>query len=67
MRKIAVVAGGDKEHADFVGKEANKKIRPLEMNKEDAERCEMEQSKRNTRDQRKPCAIGQGYGQRCNS
>jgi hypothetical protein len=65
VRKIAMVAGGNEEHTHFVGEETGKQVSPLKMNEKDAKRRKMKEYKRDTRDELKPCSVGQGDGQGC--
>jgi hypothetical protein len=40
-----MIAGSDKQHADFVGEEAGERVVPLEGEEEDAERGEVNEGK----------------------
>jgi len=56
--EIAVIAGGDEEHADFVEEDAGDEIGPAKLNEEDAEGGEMDHQKGYGRNQLKASAIG---------
>ena len=61
--KIAVIAGGDEEHADFVERESGDEIGPLEREEKDAKRGEVDQAERNERNQVEVGSIGEWDGQ----
>src|SRR5580700_9882875 len=59
VREIAVVAGGDEEHADFVGEETRERVIPLEGEEEDAENGQVNKGKRNRGDERQTRPVWQ--------
>ena len=62
MRKIAMVAGGDPEHASGEKSDARDEIRPVKREKENAERKKMNDGERNRGKNRNAGAVRQGYG-----
>src|SRR5271170_7148116 len=60
MREVTMVARGDKEHANFVSQQAGEGVIPFEREEEDAQGDEMNQGKRDGRDNVKTRPVGQG-------
>jgi hypothetical protein len=57
--KIAMVAGGNEEHTQFVDRESGEKIRPFKGKKEDTQGGEVNQAERNEGDQMEAGSIGE--------
>src|SRR5258708_12610133 len=67
MRKIAMIAGGDEEHAHFKKHESGDEIRPLKRQEKDAQRSNVDKSERNQGNQVEARPIGERDRQRsCN-
>src|SRR5258708_36777167 len=67
MRKIAMIAGGDEEHAHFKKHESGDEIRPLKRQEKDAQRSNVDKSEGNQGNQVETRPIGERERQRtCN-
>ena len=71
MRKIAMIAGRDEKHADFIGEETGQRVIPFEWNEENPQGGEMNEDERKRSEQLNPSPIGQrdreGTSKRCHS
>ncbi len=67
VRKIAVIAGGDKEHAHDQQAEAGGQVIPVKGHEENQEGSEVHEHKGQGKKNRNPRAVRQRYGQEARS